>query len=87
MTKSGSLLCSLLLLVLACEIPSFGQVPTGTPPMSSLSGGPDVVNLANLNTHIAIPILSKSGRGLPFTFNLTHDSSIWYPVTASGTTS
>jgi RHS repeat-associated protein len=87
MTKSGFRLCLLLLLVVACEVPSFGQVPTGTPPMSSLSGGPDIINLANLNTHIAIPILSKSGRGLPFTFNLTHDSSVWYPVTASGSTS
>jgi len=87
MTKSGFQLCLFLLLVLACEVPSFGQVPTGTPPMSSLSGGPDIVNLANLNTHIAIPILSKSGRGLPFTFILTHDSSVWYPVTSSGSTS
>ncbi len=86
MTKSGFRLCVLLLLVLACQAPSFGQVPTGTPPMSSLSGGPDVVNLANLNSHITIPILGKSGRGLPFTFNLPHDSSVWYPVTASGST-
>jgi RHS repeat-associated protein len=87
MTKSGFRLCLLLLLVLACEVPTFAQVPTGTPPMSSLSGGPDIINLANLNSHITIPILGKSGRGLPFTFNLTHDSSVWYPVTSSGSTS
>jgi RHS repeat-associated protein len=87
MTKSRFRLCLLLLLVVACEVPSFGQVPTGTPPMSSLSGGPDIINLANLNSHITIPILVKSGRGLPFTFNLTQDSSIWYPVTSSGSTS
>jgi RHS repeat-associated protein len=54
--------------------------------MSSLSGGPDIINLANLNSHITIPILGKSGRGLPFTFNLTNDSSVWYPVTSSGST-
>jgi hypothetical protein len=87
MSKSGFRLCLLLLLVLACEVPTFAQVPTGTPPMSSLSGGPDIINLANLNSHITIPILGKSGRGLPFTFNLTHDSSVWYPVTSSGSTS
>ena len=63
------------------------QVRTGTPPFGSFGGGPDVVDLANLNSQITIPVLSKAGRGLPFTFDLTQDSSVWYPVTSSGSTS
>jgi RHS repeat-associated protein len=65
----------------------FAQVPTGTPPYSSLGGGPfDVVNLGNLNVHFAIPILNKAGRGQTFTYNLSYDNSVWYPVTTGGTT-
>ncbi|MGA2234437.1 MAG: RHS repeat-associated core domain-containing protein [Terriglobales bacterium] len=65
-----------------------GQVATGTPPFGSLGGGPfDTVNLGNLNVHFAIPVLNKAGRGTPFSYNLAYDSSIWQPVTSSGTTS
>ncbi len=63
------------------------QVQTGTPPFGTYGGGPDVINLANLNSEITIPVLSKPGRGIPFTFNLTQDSSVWYPVTSGSTTS
>jgi hypothetical protein len=63
------------------------QVSTGTPPFSSLGGGPfDVVNLGNLNVHFSIPVLHKAGRGMPFTYDLSYDSSIWTPVTSGGTT-
>lgn len=62
------------------------QVNIGTPPFSSLGGGPfDTVNLGSLNTHFAIPVLQKAGRGLSFNYNLSYDSSIWQPIT-SGTT-
>jgi RHS repeat-associated protein len=61
------------------------QVVQGTPPFSSLGGSPaDIINLFNLNSHITIPVLHKPGRGLPFDFNLTYDSSIWYPTSSSG---
>src|SRR4029077_5791431 len=60
------------------------QVPTGTPPFGSFGGGPDIINLANLNSHIAIPVLHKSGRGTDFTYDLSYDSSVWYPVGSSG---
>ncbi|MGA7634061.1 MAG: RHS repeat-associated core domain-containing protein [Terriglobales bacterium] len=36
--------------------------------------------------HFAIPVLNKAGRGLPFAYNLSYDSSIWTPVTSSGVT-
>ncbi len=62
-------------------------VSTGTPPFGSFGGGPfDTVNLGNLNVHFAIPVLHKAGRGTPFTYDLSYDSSIWIPVTSSGTT-
>src|SRR5262249_37624690 len=43
------------------------------------SGGPDVTNLGNLNVHYAFPIFSKPGRGMPFNYALSFDSSVWYP--------
>lgn len=63
------------------------QVTTGTPPFGSFSGGPDVVNLANLNVELSIPIVNKSGRGLPFNYALSYNSSGWYPLSQSGTVS
>src|SRR5580698_9390229 len=61
------------------------QVITGTPPFGSFGGGPvDTINLANLNAHISIPVLQKAGRGIPFNYNITYDSSIWTPSSASG---
>jgi len=54
---------------------------------SSMGGGPfDWVNFGNLNVHFAIPVLHKAGRGVPFTYDLAYDSSVWTPVTSSGVT-
>lgn len=53
---------------------------TGVPQFGSFSGGPDVVNNANLNIHYTIPIFSKRGRGTNFGYALSYDSSIWYQV-------
>jgi RHS repeat-associated protein len=63
------------------------QVARGTPPFGSFAGGPDIVNLGNLNAHYTIPVLSRAGRGSPFSYNLAYDTSVWYPSTSSGTTS
>src|SRR5260370_6792839 len=63
------------------------QVATGAPPFGSFGGGPfDTVNLGNLNVHFAIPVLHKAGRGMPFTYDLSYDSSIWTPVVLNGVT-
>src|SRR5208283_903862 len=59
--------------------PASGQVVTGVPPFGSFSGGPDIVNNANLNVHIQIPVVNKAGRGIPFSYTITFDSSVWYP--------
>ena len=61
---------------------SFSQVTRGLPPFGSLTTGSDgieTLNLANLNLHLTIPIVNKSGRGFPFVYNLGYDSSIWTP--------
>ncbi len=80
-TRAFFLMIVLVLLAGFC----LGQVATGTPPFSSLGGGPfDVVNLGNLNVHFAIPIRHKAGRGLPFNYDLGYDTSVWSPVSVSG---
>src|SRR2546425_4106250 len=58
------------------------QVATGTPPFGSFSGGPDIVNNANLNVNLSIPVVAKTGRALPFAYSLVYDSSVWQPITA-----
>jgi RHS repeat-associated protein len=75
---------SLLALAVASlfAIPASAQVATGTPPFGSYGGGPDVINLANLNSHITIPVLHKPGRGQNFNLDLAFDSSVWTPVTS-----
>jgi len=74
----------LFILVLIDCMPSLAQVATGTPPFGSFGGGPDVIDLGNLNVHLAIPVLNKAGRGMPFTYTLTYDSSVWSPSVSSG---
>ena len=63
---------------------SSAQVQTGTPPFGSFAGGPEVIDLANLNAHWGIPVLHKPGRGTDFTYDLSYDSSVWYPVGVPG---
>src|SRR5882724_3795009 len=75
-----------MILIFASAITS-AQVTTGVPPFSSMAGGPDVINLANLNSHLAIPVLHKPGRGTNFNYDLTYDSSIWTPVTVGASKS
>ncbi len=70
-----------ILVVLLMSVFVSAQVPTGTPAFGSFGGGPfDVINLATLNVHFSIPIVSKAGRGLPFSYAVPYDSSVWYPA-------
>ncbi|MGA3324108.1 MAG: hypothetical protein ABSF45_06515 [Terriglobia bacterium] len=66
----------------ACPWPSAAQIVTGLPPFGSFSGGPDVVNNINHNDHITIPVAHRAGRGIPFSYALTYDSSVWTPYSA-----
>lgn len=65
-------------------LPSFAQVSiTGTPPFGSFGGGPDIINLSNLNMHIDVPMVNRPGRRLNFVYEMSYDSTVW---TAGGTT-
>jgi RHS repeat-associated protein len=75
-----------LFLLLAGSVVGSAQVTTGTPPFASFSGGRDAINLGNLNVHLDVPVLNKTGRGMPFTYDLANDSSVWVPITTSGAT-
>jgi len=87
MKRIAACLCTIVVLLTSSYL-SFGQVATGTPQFGSFGGGPfDVVNLGNLNVHFAVPILHKAGRGVDFAYDLSYDSSVWYPVVSNGNTS
>ena len=77
---------SLLTIAVLSSVVS-AQVATGVPPFSSTTTGPDVINLGNLNTHFLIPVFHKPGRGMAFTYDLSYDTSVWYPVGSSGSQS
>jgi len=62
------------------------QVTTGAQPFGSVGGGPfDSINLGNLNVHLDVPVLNKPGRGMPFTYDLSYDSSVFYATQVNGT--
>jgi len=80
------LLLLTLLFISALSPLSSAQGPdTGMPRFGSFANfGPGTLNLANLNNHLGFSIFTKGGRGMPFNFNLSHDTSIWYPADVSG---
>jgi RHS repeat-associated protein len=76
-----------VVLGLAATLMQGQVVATGTYPLGTFDSptpGFDTINVGNLNAHIAIPVLSKAGRGLPFSYALAYDSSVWTPVGTSG---
>jgi hypothetical protein len=84
MTRSHQLLFALFVIAF-CPFAASAQVQTGTPPFGSYGGGPDIINLGNLNAHLDAPVFARAGRGgFNFTYDLSYDSSVWYPVGASG---
>ena len=76
------------LVLLLSASAAMAQVATGAYPYGTFDNlGIDSINDGNLNVHFSLPVLNKAGRGLPFYYNLSYDSSVWYPATVSGTTS
>lgn len=68
-------------------IAMFGQVATGAQPFGSFGGRRfDTINLGSLNVHFSLPVAHKAGRGLPFIYDISYDSSLWSPVTSGGVT-
>ncbi|HEV3419520.1 MAG TPA: RHS repeat-associated core domain-containing protein [Candidatus Acidoferrum sp.] len=84
MVRYARIFCLLIVILLASSGLN-AQVTTGTPPHGSFGGGPDVIDLANLNAHISIPVVHKAGRGTSFIYDLGYDSSVWYPLTSGST--
>ncbi len=83
--KQNIVLALIAVLLLLSSAPLLAQSATGIPPFSSFGGGRfDAVNLGNLNVHLDIPILTKAGRGIPFSYALSYDSLVWTPVGVSG---
>ena len=86
MTRTARVMLGVAAIMLL-SVAGFAQVATGAPPFGSFGGGPfDTVNLGNLNVHFSVPVVHKAGRGMPFTYDLSYDSSIWTPVTSGSTT-
>lgn len=81
----------ILTFVMACGIAAaiasstHAQVATGTYPYGTFDSHEfEIVNVGNLNVHFAIPVISKTGREIPFTYALSFDSSVWYPSSVNG---
>lgn len=74
-------LCAVLTTSLLAQYPGTGIYAFG----SYDNKGFDSVNLGNLDTHFQIPIVSKQGRGLNFTYVLAYDGLVWSSNTSAGT--
>lgn len=81
--KNLHIVCAFAI-VLACAASARAQVATGLPPYGSLSGGPDIVDNANLNVHLNFPVFQKPGIGIPFSYVLSYDTSVWSPDNPNG---
>jgi len=56
---------------------SWAQSITGLSPFAPLAGGgAEIVNLADLNVHLSIPVVHKAGRGMDFNYVLNYDSTV-----------
>jgi|GEM_PF-1765202 len=68
----------ILAVILFCVSWLCAQDSAGVSSFSSSASTPGgVVDLSNLNRSIAIPVVDKSGRGVPFSFSLVNNSSIY----------
>ncbi len=81
-TASIRSLLTIIVFVIAIGTTCIAGVTTGVPPYQSFGGGPDVINLGNLNVHYSIPVFGRAGRGTSFGYALALDSSIWTPSAA-----
>jgi RHS repeat-associated protein len=80
---TGLLLCAVVMLASF----SGAQVAVGTPPFATIQEGVGSINIANLNSHLQIPVIHRAGRGVPLDYDLSYDSSVWTVVTVGSTKS
>src|SRR5689334_13151356 len=80
--KSFFTVCAIVILVAQS---AFAQVTGGGfPPYGTFANSDfDTINVGNLNVHLTVPIFSKAGRGLPISYSMSYDNSIWTPVAIS----
>jgi hypothetical protein len=79
-------LSTAVLILVLCGVARAQTVATGLHSFGSFDNpGFDFVDRGSLNVHFAIPIVSKAGRGLPFSYALVYDGLIWSPTNAAGT--
>ena len=73
----------LILVVLMFVVLGNAQAKGKSSQFYSFGGGPfDQLNLSNLEMSFGIPIVSKPGRGIPFTYALSYNNAIWVTGTA-----
>jgi RHS repeat-associated protein len=74
-----------VLVVVFLALPgSMTLAQTGADPYTSYTGGPDFINLKSLEFFTVVPVVHKSGRGVPFDYSLSYNSYLWQPVSSSG---
>jgi hypothetical protein len=64
-------------LLVAFSAVVLAQDPAASQFASLSTFGADTINRANLNVHLSIPVVSKAGRQLPFSYALLYDSTFW----------
>ena len=61
------------------------QAQTGLYPYGSFDNvGFDTIDRGSLNVHFDIPVVTKPGRGIGFSYRLVYDGLVWSPADASG---
>jgi hypothetical protein len=66
-------------------LPGAAQVQTGLYPYGSFDNvGIDSIDRGSLNVHFAIPVVTKAGRGLGFSYQLVYDGLVWSPQDSQG---
>ena len=84
MTRDTKVLPTLVLsyfVAMACASGAFAQVQGGVPRYSATAGGPDIINLSNLNVELPIPVINRAGRMINLTYGMNYNSAFFAPVT------
>ncbi|HWR14122.1 MAG TPA: RHS repeat-associated core domain-containing protein [Terriglobales bacterium] len=73
--------CAIISIIAFLAVSAFGQTVTGPAPSTSQQSNVfDSVNLGSLNVYFDIPVINKAGRGIPFVYSVTYNSSMWKKV-------
>ena len=69
----------------SCLLSLAAQAQTGLYPYGSFDNvGFDTIDRGSLNVHFEIPVVTKAGRGIGFSYRLVYDGLVWSPADASG---